>query len=33
MDVPFARAGLGVDIDLQLIEDITVRRAVLRPQA
>jgi len=33
MDVPLGRPGLGVDIDVQLIEDITVRRAVLRPRA
>jgi O-succinylbenzoate synthase len=33
MDVPLARPGLGVDIDVQLIENITVRRAVLRPPA
>ncbi|MHB1310982.1 MAG: o-succinylbenzoate synthase [Gemmatimonadaceae bacterium] len=33
MDVPLARPGLGVDIDVQLIEDITVRRAVLRAPA
>ena len=33
MEVPLSRPGLGIDIDVQLIENITVRRAVLRPGA